>query len=83
MQTCQNPDKQSNVKKYLEPKSVKVVSLNFGKGYGSNFVTEFKARKSTQNLNLGLPSGLSFGTRLAAANQDKLLSIMTTLSSIC
>ena len=32
---------------------LEVVSSNTGKGYVSKLVTEFRARKSTQNLNLG------------------------------
>jgi len=45
-----------------------VVSSNAARGYESNFVTELRARKSTQNLNFGLPSGLRLGTRIAGAD---------------
>ena len=55
---------------------------NFGKGYGSNLVSEFKARKATQNRNIGLPSGPFFGTRMAGADEVELLSIITLLLSI-
>jgi len=51
----------------LEPCRLEVVSSNTGRGYVSNLVTEFRARKSTQTLIFGLPSSIFFGTKMAGA----------------
>ena len=61
---------------------MEVVSSNVGRGYESNLVTAFKAQKSTQNRYLGLPSRLSFGTRIAGADQGDWLSRITFLWSM-
>jgi len=46
----------------------------------SNFVTEFSAVKSTQNLYLGVPSAFFLGMKMAGADQGELLGLMTPLS---
>lgn len=51
-----------------------VVSLNTGSGYESNFVNELRVRKSTQNLNFGLPPGLRLGTRMTGSTMETALS---------
>ena len=65
----------SRTEKYLEPNRVDAASSIAGNGYRLNLVTAFRARKSTQNLNLGLPSKLFLGTRMAGADQGKQLSL--------
>jgi hypothetical protein len=79
---CQNPIKQSTTEKYLLSWRVEIVPSNTGRGYVSNCVTEFSARKSTQNLYLGVPSGDFLGNRMARADLVEERGSITPLSSM-
>ena len=48
--------------------------LRYCQGFEENFVTEFSALKSGQNLPFSLPSELFLGTKLAGADHGDLLS---------
>jgi len=82
MGTCQNPLWRSSVVKYLNPCKEVVTFSKTGNDYVSNFVTEFSALKSTQNLYLGVPFGFFLGTKMAGADQGELLGLMPSLSSM-
>jgi len=43
----------------------------------SNLVTEFRARKSTQNLHFGLPSSLYLATNMAGTDHGDVISRIT------
>jgi len=70
----------SRTEKYLEPNRVDAASSIAGNGYRLNLVTAFRARKSTQNLYLGLPSRFFLGTNMAGAKQGQSLSLITPCS---
>jgi hypothetical protein len=53
-----------------------------GMGYTGVIVTEFKPRKSVQNLCFGVPSGDFMGTKITGAAHGDEQRVMTPLASI-
>jgi hypothetical protein len=77
--TCKIQEKQSRTQKYFEPNRLDDASSIVGSWYGLNLVTAFRARKSTQNLYLCLPSRFFLRTKMAGADQGECSLLLLLL----